>query len=319
MGSHYCHLTRDERTQIYTLLQEGFSKKHIAERLKRDYSTIKREIARNTGKRGYRHKQAQRFAEERRRHSQPTKMTPAVVAHIENKIRQEWSPEQISGTMQKILGLKVSIECIYLFILANKKNGGNLYTNLRIANGKKKRKRYAKKDYRGRIPGRVDISERPVSVDNRHYYGDWEADLVCGSHHRGFLVTLVERKSKLTRIGHVYQKTAAAVKREIIRLLRDYRVRTITYDNGREFWQHEEVNEVLGCASFFAAPYHSWERGLNENTNGLIRQYFPKGTDLREVDPAYIKFVEDRLNNRPRKTLDFQAPVDIINKVRKAA
>ena len=209
-----------------------------------------------------------------------------------------------------------SHEWIYRHILADKEAGGDLYTHLRINGKRKRRKRYGKNDYRGKIPGRVPIEDRPDSVENRQFYGDWEADLVVGSHHHGFLVTLVERKTKLTRIGSVERKTASSVSGEIIRLLNGYRVRTITYDNGREFCEHLEVNAALNCKSFFANPYHSWERGLNENTNGLIRQYFPKGTDLRQVAPEDIAFVEARLNKRPRKTLDFAAPMDFISKIK---
>jgi transposase, IS30 family len=319
MGAHYRHLTRDERMKIKALLQEGFSISHIARRLGRSRSTVAREIKRNSGQRGYRPKQAQEKADERKQRAVRTKMTQEVAAHIDEKIREDFSPEQISNTMGDKFGFSVSHEWIYQHILADKQAGGDLYTHLRINGKRKRRKRYGKNDYRGKIPGRVPIEDRPQSVDERRFYGDWEADLVVGSHHRGFLVTLVERKTKLTRIGWVERKNASAVTDEIIRLLKGYRTRTITYDNGREFWEHQKVNAALGCQSFFAAPYHSWERGLNENTNGLIRQYFPKGTDLRQVTPEEIAFVEARLNNRPRKTLDFATPLNLITKIKIAA
>lgn len=314
MGHCYDHLTKEDRIVIRTLLQEKKSRQYIADWLGRDLSTIKREIRRNSGLRGYRPKQAQEKAEARKRKSRTCKMTPEVVAHIEEKLREEHSPEQVSDTMADTAGVRVSHECIYLHIWEDKQNGGDLYTHLRIANGKKRRKRYGKKDWRGRIPGRVDIAERPEIVAAKERIGDWEADLVSGSHHRGFLVTLVERKSKFTLIGHVVRKTAEAVSGEVIRLLRDVKdwVHTITYDNGREFAGHQKINETLGCASYFATPYHSWERGLNENTNGLIRQYIPKQSDLRAVDPDYIEFVQDRLNHRPRKTLDYATPEGVF-------
>jgi IS30 family transposase len=314
MGHCYDHLTKEDRIVIRILLQEKKSRQYIADWLGRDLSTIKREIRRNTGQRGYRPKQAQKKAEARKRQSRTSKMTPEVVAHIEEKIREEHSPEQISNTMADTVGVRVSHERIYQHLLADKRNGGKLYTHLRIANGKKRRKHRGKKDWRGRIPGRVDISERPEVVAKKERIGDWEADLVSGSHHRGFLVTLVERKSKNTLIGHVVRKTAEAVSGEVIRLLEGIKewVRTITYDNGREFAWHQQVNTALGCTSYFATPYHSWERGLNENTNGLIRQYIPKDSDLRQVNPAHIQFVQDRLNRRPRKTLAYETPEDVF-------
>ena len=191
-----------------------------------------------------------------------------------------------------------------------------MYRKLRIAGVKKRRKLYGKKDWRGKIPNRVDIDQRPAIVEEKTHIGDWEADLVSWVYHRGFLVTLVERTSKYTLIGQVKQKTADTVTREIVSLMAPFkeRVQTITYDNGRKFSAHELINEGLDCQSYFAKPYHSWERGLNENTNGLIRQYFPKGIDLREVSREEIAFVMERLNHWPRKTLDFKTPQDIFVK-----
>jgi len=314
MGHCYDHLTKEDRIVIRTLLQEKKSGQYIADRLGRDVSTIKREIRRNSGLRGYRPEQAQEKAEARKRNPRTIKLTPEVVAHIEEKLREEHSPEQVSDTMADTVGVRVSHERIYQHLWQDKQNGGDLYRHLRIANGKRRRKRYGKKDWRGRIPGRVDISDRPEIVAKKERIGDWEADLVSGSHHRGFLVTLVERKSKFTLIGHVVKKTAEAVSGEVTRLLKGVKdwVHTITYDNGREFARHQDINAALECASYFAAPYHSWERGLNENTNGLIRQYIPKQSDLRRIEPDHIQFVQDRLNRRPRKTLDYATPEGVF-------
>jgi len=315
MGRCYGHLTKDERIVIRTLLQEKKSRQYIADRLGRNVSTVKREIRRNSGLRGYRPKQAQEKADARRHTPRAIKMTPEVVAHVEERISEQHSPEQISETMANTVGVRVSHERIYQHLWTDKRKGGHLHTHLRIANGRKRRKRYGTKDWRGGIPGRVDISERPAIVAKKERTGDWEADLVSGRHHRGFLVTLVERKSKFTLIGHVLRKTAEAVSGEIMRLLRELKnwVHTITYDNGREFAGHERINEALDCASYFATPYHSWERGLNENTNGLIRQYIPKQSDLRQIEPDTIRFVQDRLNRRPRKTLDYATPEEVLS------
>jgi transposase, IS30 family len=317
MNRLYRHLTEEDRIVIHTLLQEGKSKKYIADRIGCDISTIKREIRRNTGLRGYRPKQAQAMANERLKKPRVVKMTPEVVNYIEEKLREDYSPEQISGTMADIIDIRVYHERIYQHIWQDKRMGGDLYTHLRIAGGKKTRKRYGKKDWRGRIPGRIDIESRPAVIEEKTRIGDWEADLVSGSHHQGFLVTMVERASKFTLIGHVSRKTSEAVTAEITRLMYDVKdlVHTITYDNGREFSGHQEINQALGCESYFAKPYHSWERGLNENTNGLIRQYFPKKTDLRQITPDQIKFVQDRLNMRPRKTLDFNTPQKVFTEV----
>ncbi len=316
MGMQYYQLTNIERNQIYALLQEDVPHRRIANILKKSPSTISREIKRNRGQRGYRPKQAQRKATEHRQTPRSIKMTPEVVTHIEEKLREEYSPEQISCTMQGSVGCKVSHERIYQHIWQDKKQGGDLYRKLRIAGTKKRRKRYGKKDWRGKIPNRVDIDQRPAIVEEKTRIGDWEADLVSGARHRGFLVTLVERKSKFTLIGHVRQKIAADVTTEIVRLLTPHKkwVKTITYDNGREFSAHELINKGLNCQSYFAKPYHSWERGLNENTNGLIRQYFPKGMDLREVSREEMAFAMMRLNNRPRKTLAFKPPHEIFEK-----
>jgi transposase, IS30 family len=314
MGARYNHLTRDERIQIRVLLQGGNSKKYIAEFLGRNYSTVKREISRNSGLRGYRPKQAQGLAAERRKIARAIKMTPDVIAFIEEKIGDEFSPEQISGVMKKEVGVKISIERIYQYLWRDKADGGILYKKLRIAGKRKRRKRYGKGASKVRIPERISIEERPQIVEDKKRFGDWEADLMSGSHHRGFLVTLVERKGKKTRIGSVNMKTKELVTAEIIRLLKHEIVHTITYDNGREFAGHIAINEALGCSSYFANPYCSWERGLNENTNGLIRQYFPKGMNLRDACVLQILQVEDKLNNRPRKTLDFLTPNEVAYK-----
>ena len=316
MGLYYRHLTKEDRIVIRTLMQEGKSKIYIAGCLGRAYSTIKRELRRNSGRRGYRPKQAQERAEARLRIPRTKKLTQEILMHIEKKLREDYSPEQVSGTMEKTIGVRISPERIYQHLWQEKRAGGNLYRHLRIASGRKRRKRYGKKDWRGRIPGCIGIEERPAVVERKSRFGDWEADLVSGAHHRGFLVTLVERKSKFTLIDSVAKKTAAAVSAEIIRLLSRLRQRvwTITYDNGREFASHQEINATLGCRSYFANPYRSWERGLNENTNGLLRQYFPKNLDLRRVKAEAIDFVQRRLNSRPRKTLDFRTPEEVFLK-----
>lgn len=305
------HLTKEERIRIETLLKEGYSETSIAKRLCRDRRSIKREVQRNSGKDGYKADEAHRLATLRREKPRHKKFSSEAMKHVRRRLRKKDSPQQIAEAMEEEVGFKISFRRIYDFIADDKAAGGTLYTELRIANGKPRRP----KKQRGEagckhIPNRVDIELRPQIVNSRLRFGDWEADLVCGVHHQGFLVTLVERKSRLTLIGQVKFKTAEAVSAEIIRLLLPHkdRVHTITYDNGREFCYHEKVNKRLGCQSYFAKPYHSWERGTNENTNGLIRQYLPKGSDLRKVKPEQVKRIMDELNERPRRTLKYQTP-----------
>jgi IS30 family transposase len=210
-------------------------------------------------------------------------------------------------------GPTVSHERIYQHIWQNKQEGGNLYKHLRIAGTKQKRKRRNSKDLRGIIPNRVGIEKRPHVVGLKKRIGDWEGDTIIGAHHKGALVTLVERKSKLTLLGQVRRPTAEAVKETIIRLLRrdQKRVLTLTVDNGKEFTEHQAVAKALKAKVYFADPYSAWQRGLNENTNGLIRQYFPKGTDLRQVTHEKLNRVMERLNQRPRKTLGYLTPNEV--------
>ena len=208
---------------------------------------------------------------------------------VEKLIRQEWSPEQVAGRIDMERGVSISHEWIYQYIYADKRSGGDLYRSLRCQ--KKRRKRYGTRSRRGIIPNQVSIDERPAIVDAKRRFGDWEGDTVIGKGHRGALVTLVERKAQYTVIRAVRHKTAKIVRKAVKQGLMPHkdRVHTITYDNGREFTDHAGIASDLDTRIYFAHPYASWERGLNENTNGLIRQYFPKHRDLttvtKEVDP----------------------------------
>ena len=218
MGKSYTHLTEGERNQIYALMQAGNNKQRIAKILKRSKSTIGREIKRNHGARGYRPRQAQRKSEARQKIPRIKKMTEKVVSHMESKLNEEWSPEQISSTMEKEMGIRVSPERIYQHVWSDKQTGGELYKNLRIAGTKQRRKKRGTKDWRGKIPNRIDIDQRPKLVEQKKRIGDWEADLVSGGHQKGFLVTLVERKKKYTVIGLVQQKRSEVVQQEIVRM-----------------------------------------------------------------------------------------------------
>ncbi len=314
MSKSYQQLTEEERIDIYAMRQEGKTIAQIAEALGRHRATISREINRNSGQRNYRPKQAHRKAEERRTSKRKAvKMTEPTLAYIHEKLTIEWSPDQISKMMRldpQYTGRPVSHERIYMYIWEDKRNGGTLYEQLRIGNKAKYRKRYGKNDYRGKIPNRKDIDKRPAIVDEKNRIGDWEADLVVGAGASGYLVTLVDRVSKLTLIGHVRYKTSESVTEEILRMMRPHKdfVTTITFDNGREFSGHDILALALGCDCYFAKPYHSWERGLNENTNGLIRQYLPKKVPFPPISRSQLTFIMDRLNTRPRKLLDYATP-----------
>ena len=218
-------------------------------------------------------------------------------------LREEWSPEQISLWLAEEKCVSISHEWIYHYILLDKSNGGDLYRHLRCQ--KQRKKRYGTYSRRGQIPHQVSIEQRPAIVDARTRFGDWELDTVIGKNHQQALVTLVERKSRLTLIAKVARKTAANVTQAIVSLLKPLAswVRTLTADNGREFAGHQQIAKAIKADFYFAHPFASWERGLNENTNGLIRQYFPKGHDFRTITQHQIQMVMDKLNNRPENAL----------------
>jgi len=308
----YTQLTQEERYQIYILKKAEYSQAEIAGLLERDKSTISRELRRNRGLKGYRPQQAHNLAMTRRYDQARSRIGSEVWKFVDILIREEWSPEQIVGRVEMEQGVSISHEWIYQHVYANQRSGGDLYRFLRCQ--KVRRKRYGSYDRRGCIPNQVSIDERPAIVDSKRRFGDWEGDTVIGKGHRGALVTLVERKSLYTVIRSVLHKTAAAVRNAVVDGLSPYIdwVHTITYDNGREFADHEGMASDLDARIYFAHPYASWERGLNENTNGLIRQYFPKQRDLTTVTPCEIEKAMDKLNHRPRKSLGFRTPYEVF-------
>ena len=303
MPKGYQHLTRDQRCQIYALKTRGVLQKDMAKQLKVSPSTIFREIARNSGRKGYRFQQADRFATERRQQAstQPRVMTPEMIGRVTQHLQEKWSPEQIAGRLARE-GISISHELIYQYVWADKRSGGTLYTHLRH-HGKKYNKRSSGKAGRGCIPNRVDITARPAIVETKTRIGDWEGDTVVGPQHQSALLTYVDRKSKFTIIARLPKKTAENVVNATVKRFASLKkaARTITYDNGTEFASHAKISQKIGVKCYFATPYHSWERGLNEHTNGQIRQFFPKGTDFNKVTDAEVAAVEKMINNRPRK------------------
>ena len=311
---HYTHITSEQRYAIYVLLKAGCSQTLIAAIIGVNKSTVSREISRNSGQRGYRPKQAdQRAGERAHTATKHIRFTVALKKTVTELLKSGWSPEQISGWLRTHKKAFVSHETIYQFILDDYAAGGELYTYLRRQH-KKRRKRIKNNDRRGRIPNRVSIDQRDPIVDTKERVGDWEIDTIIGKNHKGALVTAVERTTKLSCIRHVAKKEAALVADALIDMLMPYKefVHTITSDNGKEFSEHQRIAHALSAKFYFAHPYCAWERGLNENTNGLIRQYFPKKTSLAEVETQYVLHVQDALNNRPRKLLNFETPACVF-------
>ena len=272
----YTQLTREERYQIYILRQVGYQQSEIAQILGRHKATISRELRRNRGLRGYRPKQAHRVALARRADKSRSRFGALVWQQVEALIYQDWSPEQICGRLEAEQGIRISYECIYQYIYADKHSGGDLHLHLRCQ--KKRRKRYGSYDRRGVIPNQVSIDERPDIVAAKGRFGDWEGDTVIGSHHRGALVTLVERKSLYTVIGAVCRKTAEAVRQAIVAGLTPYkeRVHTLTYDNvlttKSSFpWKQREHRRLRLCNE--AHPFTSQPIPLWSSTCGVIPSY----------------------------------------------
>ena len=313
----YVHLSLAERHYIEIERKAGTSMNQMAKALGRSQSTLSREISRNSGQRGYRHQQAHRLAEQRHTNKpKAVKLTAEIKQLITGYLQQDWSPEQIAGRLGKEGIIKLHHETIYQYILADKQAGGTLYKHLRHQH-KTYRKRYGSAHNRIGIPNRVDIEHRPQEANQRQRVGDWEADTLIGKNHKGALVTLDERKSKLRLAAPLHSKKAPQVKEATIALLQPIAqfVKTITFDNGKEFAWHEAIAQALECETYFAKPYHSWERGQNENANGLLRQYFPKTMELVEVTLKQVFEAIDKLNSRPRKCLGFKTPYEVFEEL----
>jgi IS30 family transposase len=310
----YRQLTRDQRYQIYALLKAGQNQTEIAAIVACHKSTISRELRRNLGCKGYRPLQAQTLAQGRRYKSHPARVGVQTWTQVELLLLQQWSPEQITGRLRLEHQPAVSHEWIYHYIYADKQRGGKLYRQLRSQ--KKQRKRYGGQARRPHIPNRVSIQQRPAVVAAKSRLGDWEADTIIGARHQGAILSCTERKSKFTLLRKLERKGAAEVEQNCIDLLLPCAdlVHTITVDNGSEFSHHQRIAAQLKADIYFAHPYASWERGLNENTNGLIRQYFPKKSDFAKISQDDARAVAARLNNRPRKTMGYRTPNEVFFK-----
>ena len=313
----YTQLTLEKRYQISALRKQGLKQYEIANEIGVHPSTISRELLRNSNKKRY-YSADYAHTETFLRHKYKAKnrvITKAIERYIRKHLKLDWSPEQISGRMKLDIGLSITHETIYSFIYANKTNGGKLYKYLRHKN-KKYHKRSNKYKARGIIIDRIMIDKRPKIVEKKSRIGDLEIDTVIGKNHIGALVTVVDRKSKFTLIKNVPSKQADVVTQALIELITPIKAitKTITSDNGKEFAYHKEVSKALDTKFYFANPYHSWERGLNEHTNGLIRQYLPKKSVFTNVSKEEIIMIQNRLNHRPRKVLGYKTPYEVFFK-----
>lgn len=307
----YNRVTSEERRLIYQWKQEGFSLRKIGLLLDRAPSSISREIKRNSGQRGYRPAQAQALAEARAKRPGPRRFTEAVRMDAEEKLRQGWTPEIICERARLEGRAHVCKETVYKHVYADAANGGNLWTHLPRAKRKRTR-RCPRQDgrRRGVIPGRRGIETRPAEVELRIKVGHWEGDLVVGKNATGYLVTLVERVTRFALVGWSPSKEADAVALVIVDLFTRARIPIdgITFDNGKEFARHQLIARELQTDVFFARPYHSWERGTNENTNGLIRRIYPKEASFAALGGEDLRRIDTFLNDRPRKCLGWMTP-----------
>lgn len=317
----YKQLDFRKRCQIYGLWRAGHSYTEIANEIGVHKSTISRELRRNItfvrtalGSWQYKPNYAQSYTDERHtKKNKRVKFTKEVEQFVREKIIEDWSPDQISGYAKKRNIFSISHERIYQFILRDKEKGGKLYLHLRHKN-KKYRKRYGSPKRQGPIKNRRFIDDRPVIVAEKKRIGDWEIDTIIGKNRKQAIVTIVERVSKKTVLKKVKAKTAVLVTNATIDGLKQFPnlIFTITGDNGSEFANHEKISKELKADFYFAHPYASWERGLNENTNGLIRQYLRKGCDFSDITDDKLIYITEKLNNRPRKSLNYESPNEIF-------
>lgn len=310
-----------KRCHILAFWKAGYTQTQIAKEIGVNQSTISRELNRNItfvrtklGSWQYKPDYAQGYARERhKKKNKQVKLTDEVAKFIREKLQEKWSPEQISGYAKKHQLFSIGKEWIYQFILKDKEKGGKLYLNLRHQN-KKYRKRYGSPKRTGPIKNRRFIDERPAIINDKKRIGDWEIDTIIGKQQKQAVISIVERFSKKTILKKVSNKTAKLVAAATVDGLSRLpgAVLSITSDNGSEFARHEEISKQLGAEFYFSHPYSSWERGLNENTNGLVRQYLKKGSSFSGVTDEILVAIADQLNNRPRKSLGFLTPNDVF-------
>jgi IS30 family transposase len=309
----YCQITAGERYTVGALRQQGLSRSAIARILGRHRSTVGRELRRNATHHDgwYRSELAEWYTRARRSHSRRNRrFGSADWARVQTLLQADWSPEQIAGRLRLEGTLAISHETIYRYIWADKAAGGSLYTHLRGAR-KQRRKRYGSYDSRGRLADKRPITARPAIVETRRHVGHWEADTMLGASQAGACVlSLVERKTGYVALGKLPRRAAPEVNRRVRHLIgiQPRPVHTITVDNGTEFHSYRAIERFTSARFYFATPHHAWERGTNENTNGLLRQYLPKGHSMELLTQHDCTRIAMTLNRRPRKRLGFRTP-----------
>jgi len=318
--NHYQHISHEERFYIWQARRTGSTQAHIAQALGRHPSTICGELKHNTYVQCHMYtyhwaKQIVKYRKARANRHKSRKLTEDLAPLIIQLLRHYLSPEQVSGYLKQHHAISLSHETIYRFIYSDATRHAHLKPFLRQG-GKTRRKRYGSGARASTIPNRVCITERPKAVEKKARLGDWECDTVIGLDRKSVLVTVVDRASLFTCCSRVLSRSAHVVSQAIIRMLRPFkeRVFTLTFDNGAEFVKHETIARALEASTYFAHPYSSWERGINENTNGLLRQFFPKRTDFRQVSWQQVHVAVDHLNHRPRKTRGYRTPNQLFHK-----
>ena len=317
----YRQLSPEERYMLAALRRQGLNQSEIARSLGRHRSTVCREVSRNSTRADgrYRAFTAQERTNGRRSRSRRNlRFSVQDFAQVDELLCRQWSPEQVAGHLGRQGQLSISHETIYRHVWRDKREGGLLYTHLRGAR-KRRRKRYGSYDSRGKLAGKRMISERPAQVEARDRVGHWEIDTVMGTGSRDCIVSLVERKTGLLLIGKLADRTTASLNRRVIGIIRRHgeRFETITSDNGTEFHHYQRIEARTKALFYFARPYHSWERGSNENANGLIRQYLPKGSSMAGLTQQQCNSIARQLNLRPRKRLGFKTPLECYNESKK--
>lgn len=317
------HLTPMERGQIEALRNQGLGVRAIGRALNRCHTCISRELRRNSGRTGYAAQTGQQRYEQRRKACRPAKRlrNRPLWDHLIERITSRWTPEQVANSLPLEYpddpSMRISHEAIYQAIYTDERL--HVLIEYLPQARPKRRKRGQGKSRRGpSIPNRVGIDQRPPQVQNRERYGDWEGDTIVGATQRGFVVSLVERESLQTCLRKVQTKHAQPVSRAVIDALEDFPeswLKTLTFDNGTEFAHHQEIALALPVDIYFADPYASYQRGTNENTNGLVRRYLPKGTNFANITQDQLDAIADELNNRPRKKLAYRTPNQVFQKL----
>lgn len=308
----YRRVTGEDRLRIKDGLDAGLTNSEIADKLGFHKSTITRELSRNTGGRGYRPKQANKYAKLREEAKHwPYKLNPVVMMMIIERLELKWSPEQISNRLRIEDQADISTETIYKFIAQDRKDGGRLWRNLRRSH-RQRRRRFPSDDRRGQIKNAVPISERPEKANRRKKLGHWERDTMLGKDRKTGVLVITDRKSRFNKFRKLNRKLSPKVTKETVIALNGLPVKSITNDRGHEFADHQSCAKKLKIKIYFCDPYSSYQRGTNENRIGVLRQYFPKGTDISKLTNKELKKIEFEINNRPMKILDWLTPYEVM-------